>query len=389
MKTVTVDNLPEGSYIDKPVYLDEHYILLSPDIPVSKMLKQRLKDWSYSRVYTDGSPVESPPGIATPDQDEQDEEQNTAVIQNKEQEKSKWEEAVAFYYSMCDFMASVFDRYLKREELNINEITEKVKTFIEVVKSQRDYILRLNEMETKHSYLVAHSVKTTVITLAMANTMKLPPFKQIDLGIASLLHEIGMTRIPENVYQTSGELTAQQRKAIAAHTVLGFRILKDHQFSMQITRAVLEHHERENGSGYPRGITADKISFYAKIIAVACSYVAIVSDRPHRSASDGHSGMLDLLKNTGKQYNEQIIRVLVYTLSIYPVGTYILLSNGNRGLVVKTDPEKPRHPVIRLLIDENGNVFREQSLFQTKEDGEIQISRPLMQKEIEEVKAKI
>lgn len=387
MKKVSVQNLPNGAYIDKPVFLDGKYIILSPDIPVQEQLKKRLSRWNYTHVFTSGSPMEAPPETAA---SESGETQQTAVFNVAEKERSRWNETVGFFEEMCDYLKKVYDRYLQKEEIWVNELTERVKQFIQFVKSNRNFIVRINELnQEKYSYLVAHSVKTTIIALVMADTMKLPAFKQIDIGVASMLHEIGMLRIPATSYMQGGTLTEQQRKAIAAHTVIGFRILKEAQFSMQITRAVLEHHERMDGSGYPRGITGERVSSYAKILAVACSYVAIVSDRPHRNASDGHSGILDLLKNTGKQYDEQVLRVLVFALSIYPIGTYILLSNGSKGLVIETDRQDPRNPMVRLLIDEKGNTYRDQPILDTKVSTDITISRPLTQQEIEQLKTRI
>jgi HD-GYP domain-containing protein (c-di-GMP phosphodiesterase class II) len=391
MNNVTVSNLPVGSYISRPVYLDEKYILLSPDIPITEELQKRLLSWGYKAVYTDGTPIAAPPEIGAEFGDaEGGNNSEAALFENTEADKTNWEETHAFYNSMCEFLSTVFDRYATKQELRIDEITDKVKELIQVVKSKKNYILRLNEMsDENHSYLIAHSLKSAILAIVIADTMKMPPFKQIDIGTAALLHEIGMLRIPEKLYMNGNVLTPEQRKTVTAHTVIGFRILKEAQFSMPITRAVLEHHERIDGTGYPRSITGEKTSFYAKIIAVACSYAAIVSNRPHKNAMDGHSGILDLLKNTGKKYDEQVIRTLVYTLSIYPLGTFVLLSNGAKGIVVETDPKTPRHPVVRLLQDEKGDRYRDQPLLRTQEGGEIQIKRPLIEKEIKELKTKI
>ncbi len=390
MNSVTVHNLPVGSYIDKPVYLDENFILLTPDIPITEEMKQRLTSWGMTKVFTDGTPIESPPELTTSQDNGNGQTATAHMFESTEKEKIEWQETLEIYESMCGFLTEVFDRYIKKENFDINQITERVKSFIQSVKQKRKYILRINEMPKENfSYLVTHSVKVAIISLILSDAMKLPPFRQIDIGIAGLLHEAGMLRIPSNLYMNSNVLSPQQKKTIAAHTVLGFRILKTAQFSTPITRAVLEHHERVDGTGYPRSITGDKISFYAKIVAVACSYVAIVSDRPHRGASDGHSGILELLKNTGKKYDEQVIKILVFALSIYPIGTFVLLSTQSRAVVVETDSKNPRYPVVRLLVDENGTPYRNQPLLQIKENEGAQIVRPLTKNEIEEIKSRM
>ncbi|MEW5817676.1 MAG: HD domain-containing phosphohydrolase, partial [Spirochaetota bacterium] len=326
MKSVSVHNFPSESYLSEPVFLDEKYILLCPDIPITEELKQRLLTWGISRIFTDGSPTSGPPqSIAVGEERETPSETPAGILESNIKEKEKREEVQKFFSATSQFLAKIFERYLTKNEIHIGEVSEKIKEIITMVKNNRKHLLRLTDFETdEQNYISSHSVKTAIIALVLADVLKLPHFKQIEVGLAGLFHEIGMLRIPPQLYMTKKQLTPQEKQTINAHTVLGFRILKDLSFPMTVTRAVLEHHERIDGSGYPRGLTGDKIAFYAKILAAACSYVAIVSDRPHREAADGHTGMMELLKNTGKHYDEQIIRLLVYCLSIYPIGTFVL-----------------------------------------------------------------
>jgi HD-GYP domain-containing protein (c-di-GMP phosphodiesterase class II) len=167
--------------------------------------------------------------------------------------------------------------------------------------------------------------------------------------VAALLHEIGMVKLPPQVYLSKRPLTPQERKAILTHPVLSYNMLKSFDFPLVISLAALEHHERENGSGYPQKITSEKISLYAKIIAVACSYEALSTRRPHKEAKDGYTGMLELLRNEGKQYDDTAVRALVFSLSIYPIGLYVLLSNGKKGQVVDVNPENPRYPFVQVF----------------------------------------
>jgi len=389
MKSVTVQNLPVNSFLDMPVFLDEHYILITPDIPVTQELKQRLQKWGYKSVSTDGSPVESPPM-----QDKDGDEGGsvgaapaTAVLESNIKEQQHREAAKDFFLECAGFLQEVFDIYLERNIININTITENVKEMITFVKENRKYILRFNELvSSDHNQIVVQSIKTAIVALVLAEVLKLPVFKQIEVGIAGLLHDIGMLRIPAAIYMKKDALSPEEKKAIITHPVIGFRALKEVEFPMPISRAVLEHQEKENGTGYPRGLTGDKISFYAKILAVASSYVAIVSDRPYRDAVDGHAGIMDLLKNSGKQYDEQIIRVLVFTLSIYPIGTFVLLSNGSQGIVIETNPKNPKFPVVKLLMSEDGVSFKEQPVLNTRDgDNGIFVIRPLTNNEIQDL----
>jgi HD-GYP domain-containing protein (c-di-GMP phosphodiesterase class II) len=227
-----------------------------------------------------------------------------------------------------------------------------------------------------------HSVKTAVLSLAIADYLKLPPFRQMDLGIAAYLHEVGLLKIPDRLYLTDRALSEKERKALAAHPVLGFRVLKAAGFPAPACVAVLEQNERIDGSGHPRGITGDRISLYGRILAVTSSFNAATSSRPYRSGIDGHAGMMDLLKDAGKRYDEKVCAALVYTLSLYPIGTYVRMTNGSIGLAVKSNPEDPRFPIVKLLVDGDGNPYPQQPLLQTHESDEVRIDRPLTKEEL-------
>ena len=164
-----------------------------------------------------------------------------------------------------------------------------------------------------------------------------------------------------------------------SHPIFGFNLLKTSDFPLVVSLAALEHHERENGSGYPQKLTGEKISLYAKIIAVACSYEALTAARPHKDAKDGYSGMLDLLKNEGKQYDDTIVKALVYSLSIYPIGLYVLLSNGKKGQVVDVNPENPKFPLVQVFGELNPDG--KNKVLETSQDG-VYIARPLQKEEI-------
>lgn len=236
------------------------------------------------------------------------------------------------------------------------------------------------------SYNVSHSVKTTFLALVLTDTLKLSIHRQIEVGIAALLHRIGMLRLPPELYMVNRKLTLQERKALYTYPVLSFRILKEANFPMSIALAVLEHQERMDGSGYPDSFRGRKISIYGKIIGVASSYSAVVAQRPYKSGMDGHSGLMNMIKISGGTYDQNIMKALIYTLSIFPIGTYVELTNQAKGVVVKTDPDRPRNPIVRLLLDPQGIPYPEQPLFQPTEDKkELQIKRPLTKAEQNEI----
>ncbi|MDR1971036.1 MAG: HD-GYP domain-containing protein [Treponema sp.] len=347
MNSYLIKDIPPNSFFTKAVYLDDDFVIAAPEMPFTPDLIETLSEWNFREVFSGGEPRDS---YAADMAEAQDLNLASAMADT---EKIKWAEA--FYQELKAYVNELFSAVFMSDPVSYNRTAEWVRDSLDRIRENQRYLLRiLKKMEkTGEDYLVAHTVKTTIIAIILGFYIKLPPHRLIELGVASLFHEAGMVKLPVKVHLNSRSLSPVERKMILAHPALGYNALKAYGFPLAVSIAALEHHERENGSGYPRRLTSDKISLYSKIIAVACSYDAISSYRPHREERDGYTGMLELLKNEGKQYDDTIIRALVYSLSIYPIGLYVLLSNGKKGQVVDVNPENPRFPVVQVFGELN------------------------------------
>jgi HD-GYP domain-containing protein (c-di-GMP phosphodiesterase class II) len=177
------------------------------------------------------------------------------------------------------------------------------------------------------------------------------------------------------------KLSEKERQAVSAHTVLGFKILRQASFPMSVCLAVLECRENVDGTGYPRQLTGEKISLYAKIIMVAGSFAAITSPRPYRDALEGHSAILEMLQQRNKMYDEQVLKALIANLSIYPIGTQVQLANGMRGMVVDTNAANARAPLVRIIAGPNGELYAEQPTVDTATDPEYRVVRAVTTEE--------
>jgi HD-GYP domain-containing protein (c-di-GMP phosphodiesterase class II) len=370
VKSYAIDSIKPDMFFSKSVYLDKQFILLTPEMQVPMDMIKALTDWGFKEVLSEGESrteyipenVNTTEGLST-------------------NNSSKIKEAEAFYLSFQTYVEELFTLAAINNEIDFNLVVKKVQEVLDVIRENRLFLLRIltNFEQTDQNYLASHAVKSTIIAIIIGTYLKLPVHRLIELGTATVVHEIGMIKLPPQVYLSKRALLPQEKKAILTHPILGYNFLKASNFPLTISLAVLEHHERENGSGYPQRLTSDKISFYAKIIAVACSYDALTTDRPHKEGKDGFAGMLDLLKNEGKRYDDTIVRALVFSLSIYPIGLYVLLSNNRKGQVIDVNPDNPRLPIVQIfgeLTPDGKNVTVE-----TSPTG-ISIIRPLTREEV-------
>ncbi|MCL2175038.1 MAG: HD-GYP domain-containing protein [Treponema sp.] len=393
MNSYVVKEIKPKSYFSKAVYLDEVFVITAPEMPFSEETAALIDKWKFNEVFSEGEPhteftsapvTESAGKSASskPSPDESYTIVSHAAI-SQQTDSDKLEKASKFYLGLINYVEKMFIKATISDELTYKDVTEKIRDMVEYIREDRRFLMRIIksiEAPLDKNYIAIHSVRSTILAIIIGTYLKLPNHRLIELGVSAILHEVGMLKLPSNIYLSDKQLTPAEQKAIMTHPVLGYSLLKSFDFPIAICLAALEHHERENSSGYPRRLTSDKISLYSKIIAVACSYEALSTKRPHKEAKDGYTAMLELLKNEGKQYDDTVVRALVLSLSIYPIGLYVMLSNGKKGQVVDVNPENPRFPIVQVFGDltPDGKI----KTIQTSQ-GALTIVRPLNRTEID------
>ena len=390
MNTFNVPDLQEGFFFTEDAFLDKKFLLITPGVPVSESFKKALRDWDFFKMYSEGHTSEQAVTRVIPNMADADLHPET--VEKKESQSDEPDPGVSAtdevrfayvektYTEFQDFIAEVYTRYATRKDIQLQSISDKVKDLCEFIKENKKFVLRIQPSQENRdkNYLVIHSMRSTMYALVIGLQLKFPIHKLIELGVSCILHEIGMIRLPPQLYMGNKALSPQEKNAILTHPVISYNILREFSFPLNICLGVLEHHERDNGEGYPRKLTKEKISIYAKIIAVACSFEAVTAPRPYKEARDAYSGIIDIMKNQGKQYDETIVRALLFSVSLYPIGLYVLLSNNKVAQVVDVNPENPRYPIVQMIGELK--VDGKPKIVETGEYS-ITITRPLTKEE--------
>lgn len=373
MDTITADSLHENLTFTGDLMIDSTFVLLPQTAPVTNELIKALKEWEFDSFYCEGNlSLGGDIGISvSTGADNKHEDANSPKmgeslkaaiersknIQLDNSDKSRMDMVQKVYEEYMNYIESVFTHYATHKEIDHDDLTETVKELCVFIKENKRFILRVNPAEgaTKKNFLVTHSMRTTVLAIAIALQLHMPLSKMVDLGVTSILHEIGMLRLPPQIYMTDKKLTPGERSQILKHPVLGYTIVKDLSFPLNIQLGVLEHHEKENGTGYPQKKTGDKISNNAKIISVACSYEAISSPRSFKTGRSTFEAIVELLQNKERSYDDSIVRGLLYTVSLFPIGSYVYLSNRKIAQVIDTNPDNPKTPIIQYLTEKEAD----------------------------------
>ncbi|MCR4735171.1 MAG: HD domain-containing protein [Treponema sp.] len=395
METISINNLKEEEAFSGDLLLDSNFLLLPQTAPLTKDLLDALKEWEFDTVLCEGSFNIRNQNDKTSEDDDSEESHKMGksikqAIENSKRagignsDKARMDMVQRVYDEYMNYIESVFTHYATHKTIDQKELAETVQELCVFIKENKSYILRVTQAQDKSNknFLVGHSMKTTVVAIAIALQLHMPLSKMIELGETCIIHEIGMLRLPPQIYMTDRKLTPGERQQIYKHPLLGYSIIKDLDFPLSVQLGVLEHHEDENGTGYPRKINSEKISNAAKIIAVACSFEAITSPRTFREGKSTFEAIIEMLLNKNHKYDDAIIKALLYTVSLYPLGSYVYLSNKKPALVVDTNPNNPKFPIVQLLTEyeDDGSL----KTLQTSENG-IGITRILSKTEREDL----
>jgi PAS domain S-box-containing protein/putative nucleotidyltransferase with HDIG domain len=163
-------------------------------------------------------------------------------------------------------------------------------------------------VEARDQYLSGHQQRVTLLAEAIAREMGLPPEKLEGLRMAGLVHDIGKISIPSEILSKPSKLTPLETKLVQTHAKKGYEILKGVEFPWPLAEIVYQHHERMDGSGYPRGLKREEILVEARILAIADTVEAMASDRPYRPALGIKRALEEVAKGSGELYDADAAR---------------------------------------------------------------------------------
>ncbi|MFA6856246.1 MAG: HD-GYP domain-containing protein [Treponema sp.] len=375
MNTFKTDEIKDGTSFNKDLFIDRLFVIEPAGVPVTQAVLKALSEWEFSEITSEGTislgdfsaTANDETDILQSSESDSAETVSSSVKRSLEDaaksrslensEKARLAAVQNVYNEYMNYINYVYTRYATHREINQSQLSDTVKDLCVFIKENRRYVLRITpsaEARNKN-FLVTHSMRSTVLAITIGLQLHMSLSKLIELGMTCMLHEIGMIRLPPQLYLTDKQLSQSERAQIATHPVIGFEIVKELQFPLTIQLGVLEHHEKENGSGYPRHLTGEKISVYAKIIAVACSFEAITAPRVYKTERSTFDAMVEMLKNKNHQYDETVIKALLYSLSLFPIGAYVYLINGKIGQVTDVNPDNPKNPLVQLLREKESD----------------------------------
>ena len=225
--------------------------------------------------------------------------------------------------------------------------------------------LGLNSIKSYDNYTFQHSIDVTIVSIMIGRKIGLPQKRLRELGIGCLLHDMGKVFVPLDIINKPGKLTPEEFEKMTIHTTIGYELVKGvASIGILPPHIAFQHHEKQDGSGYPRGLRGNNritfsdesgiIHLYGSISAVADVYDALSSDRPYRKALASEKVIETMYGMCGNHLNLHILRNFFSITPVYPVGSTVRIINGeylnHMGVVVSLNKSNLDRPVIRLIF---------------------------------------
>lgn len=239
-------------------------------------------------------------------------------------------------------------------------VTKIVNKIVDELLSNDDILVNIKDMRMIDDYTFGHCANVCILSIITGIQLEYDQLRLRDLGVGALLHDIGKMKVPSHILQKPGRLTDEEYELVKQHTIFGFDILRNcDDIRKPAANAAFGHHERYDGSGYPRGLVNEETHEFAKIIAIADVYDAMTSDRVYRKGVEPYQASSYLLSMGNILFEHKLVEAFVKNISLYPIGCSVELSTGEKGLVSHTNSKYPDKPIVRIVLNADGSRCNE------------------------------
>jgi HD-GYP domain-containing protein (c-di-GMP phosphodiesterase class II) len=349
----------------EPVYIEEDKLLVPEGIAIRKKDIAQLIAWGIETVYTDGVIVQAgknqvvkdarPPGglIGKGLQGQRRAAQFFLLPETPENR-----EVHRLYISLIDELDIVFTDIIDNNHIDTRAIDMIVDRLFRAVREHQGTLI---------SYVLGGGVSGRVFARSAVNTAILSDLivmefkslnqKSLQIVTGALLHDVGMLRLPRKLLDTREKLSEAELRQIQTHPTTSYKIVcKELLYPQGIGMVALQHHEHWDGTGYPQGLAGTKIDAGARIVSVADAFEAMVNKKPYRDSMIGYQAMKNLLADNSRCFDPAVLKAFIKTMGIYPIGSFVLLSNGAIARITEVRMDAPMRPKVCLVGSESGKA---------------------------------
>ncbi|TYQ16665.1 UNVERIFIED_CONTAM: HD-GYP domain-containing protein (c-di-GMP phosphodiesterase class II) [Acetivibrio alkalicellulosi] len=331
MRIVDVSKLKGNEILGKQIFDDTGRVLLNEGIKLTPFYIERLKSLGVISIYVD------------------DEISKEVVIEESISEKTRQKSKIA--------VKDMIDKYCREGKTDNSGVLKSVNSVIDDVLSNKSVMVNVSEIRSKDNNIYSHSVNVCVLSTIIGIHMGYNMLRVKDIAMAAILHDIGKVRIKNDnktlsQYKNSQELEKfiKETHPRVAYDFLG----QENICSVHSKVAVLMHHEKVDGSGYPLGIKGKEISEIAKIISVCNVFDNLISSNDKDEGRPVYEAIEYLIGMSNIYFDAETVKKFSVNIAAFPTGSGVLLNSNEKCLVVKQNKGMPMRPIVKVIYDREG-----------------------------------
>ncbi len=245
-------------------------------------------------------------------------------------------------------------------KVNLSSASTVMEHIMESVERNADALLSLSRLHRTDTYTYTHCVNVCVLSTVFARYLGEEKDKIYAAGVAGLFHDLGKALVPQKILNAPRRLSPEEFAIMRRHPMLGYEQLASVPGMLpDVLRGALEHHEKHDGTGYPKKLSGEAISIIGRIVGISDVYDALTSQRSYKGAMFPHKALGIMYQGRDRDFHADFLAHFIRMLGVYPVGSVVELEDGCKGVVAASNFQNPAKPVVTLTIDACGRPMRD------------------------------
>lgn len=328
MRLISSKNLKDGDIIARDIVSHDGGILLRHNTRFKEVFKAKLIERNISEVYID--------------------DEISAGIEPRSLLDSSSKQAIT------QDIKEQFQKLQNSMEIDTEVLSQVASLLIEAL-SEKEMIIELEDLRTNDLYTYEHCISVAIMASLVCNRLQINQQQKQEIIMGALIHDIGKMMVPKSILNKAGALTENEYEIVKSHTEIGYKLIKDNLALSAITKlAVLCHHEREDGSGYPLG-KGKELHIGTKIVAGCDLYHALISDRCYRQGLPINEV---IAIGQREPINPEVREIIENLFAYYPVGALVKLNDGSIAIVEQNFCADVKRPIVRVVDRETKNTYK-------------------------------
>jgi HD-GYP domain-containing protein (c-di-GMP phosphodiesterase class II) len=288
--------------------------------------------------------------------------------------------------SACDYLNQVFHAVRNRKGFSLGPGLAILQEMAADSPAPDELFIAALHMDDRYQFAIHHSVNVGVYAVKMAQDLGFDPDRQVQIGMAGLLHDLGMALIPENIVYKESPLGLEEMTALRNRPNVAYQILQcltpKYAYMAECAAQV---YERLDGSGYPRGLKSDEIHEFAQIIGLLDLYEALVHSRPNREKLSFFEAVKYIFKSCKTQFQRHYMKSLLRVFTVFPIHSCVQLNSEAFGRVIEINADQPMRPKLQIIYDSQRRKVLTKRVVSLAEAPLLNILRCVSDREIQEL----